>query len=1200
MSKQNKHKILNLTCLCIIAIVLMLAIYFAKPSPPAIAMASSDTVDINKYVDSDTFLNDSSQTIHSFANIVINRKETENNSELTQIIPKQYLSFKENDYTFGYNGEEYGFFVKHRSVGDAVLGYAKLIDVVIIDFQYTYNDTLCTVKSKIIIQETFAYKNDNGNEQWLRLTRESVKTDKNQLFSGKLRKTYYISNPSFMTMIQNENDVNYGDRGYNKKNDNGAIIYQTRLNYQGTQVIDDGITTDEALAVFDCALTILEEVVWDYLVKKVPLLGEIQTGAAMIKGFVDLIGTTISAFDVKEVQVPCNRESDIFQEQSKNTQRNDKNRPSYSCVSLVCPQDQILISNSNDGWISCTTLLNDSTSATRVHQVFEYDLFSSDYQDATKNLHNEISNEETGEQRSFAAYRRTVLFKSTSNKSVDNNGKMYYYLLEDGEQRFTFRPVYGGDYIFNSNKTGVDVKVDDKIVNSNERVFLYKNQNVTIDLHSASNNYGIGTVSVAPLTNKMVTVNSKGNYLVKYIPSETAIFTFNGKGCQTTIYDSSKNIIDKSVIASAPLIKGKTYYILYENNTAANISLALSVAKENITNLAIDKEVSVDCTANKSKYLKVVISASNQYDFVFNMNEINGLKAELISASTGNTVFNSDVGVDESFYMFRTTRIDVGIYFLKINTEKNLKTDIMYTLYVSNYKWIIDDKEFMSGDCLARGRTYTLVLKDNHNNVLSNRNLAKGIDYASVIEIKYFDTPNGIEYSIIIPEDAKMYDDGNSVNPHFEINLYNGTEKGISLCIVNNLSEIQVERVSLDDFNNIGFKIKNQFLKSSETATIYCKYRLDNDNDEWNINFEVNYKSVGYYLLYLTDKPSVNLSKKKNVTISIDYIVIKSSNGNIDRIYNKNLHPQKKNVVLINSVTSGIYFESGTGTKTDPYVIHGFTQFNNIATTAVNGVVSSCFILKSANFWGSNTANVFDVTFNGVLEGAGNSISFYDSGKLPNGDVALFRKIGTSGIIKNLEITIFYKSSLTQKTNSIGGLAIENYGTIDNCRATGYFNGSREYYGKYVGGIVARNYGVIKNCNLYTSSIIGGQYVGAIAGYSEGQILNCTVDGSVNYSEWHSDNDYIGGIVGYCAKGKVDSCTFKGTVRVVCKFWDSHTLQPHIGGIAGARTSSVIFTNNRSTGTLNVDNLNADVRWGIFKTKRFNQRGHVAEISNVV
>lgn len=92
----------------------------------------------------------------------------------------------------------------------------------------------------------------------------------------------------------------------------------------------------------------------------------------------------------------------------------------------------------------------------------------------------------------------------------------------------------------------------------------------------------------------------------------------------------------------------------------------------------------------------------------------------------------------------------------------------------------------------------------------------------------------------------------------------------------------------------------------------------------------------------------------------------------------------------------------------------------------------------------------------------------------------------------------------------------------------------------------------------------------------------------------YTDNDYIGGIVGYFENGRIEECTFSGEILIYVKDWESRTYQPYVAQIAAYKNGGS-YGSNYSSGTVNVDNLNPDVTWKelLFVTKHFNQRGNV-------
>jgi hypothetical protein len=160
-----------------------------------------------------------------------------------------------------------------------------------------------------------------------------------------------------------------------------------------------------------------------------------------------------------------------------------------------------------------------------------------------------------------------------------------------------------------------------------------------------------------------------------------------------------------------------------------------------------------------------------------------------------------------------------------------------------------------------------------------------------------------------------------------------------------------------------------------------------------------------------------------------------------------------------------------------------------------------------------------------------------------------------------------------------------------------------------VGGIVGINEnGRIENCSVSTNVTITGTYIiGGIAGISGGTVEDSTFSGKIRYTTRYTYTDgsgnqisyeaKIGGIVGYLDEnGDVIRCKFRGNIVVDFKLWDDRTLQPCIGGIVGDLLSGT-QTNNTSTGSINVDNLNPDVSWwSWFVTYHHNQRAFCGQI----
>lgn len=1164
-----------------------------------VAQADSiETVDVNEYVDNDCFIDDQSQTIQTFANVVKTRNSDVNNIELAQIIPVEYLQFKEDNFSFGYNGKEYGFYVKHRIVGNNALGHAKIIDVVIIDFTYSVNDTVISTKAEMIVCESFIYTVENGNDVWNRIVGDRIATDKTDNAKIEARKTYYIAQPSYITYIQNENERNADDAYYDKKNDNGAIIYQSRINYQGIKIVDDGVTSDEIDMIISGVLSIIDGRLLDYIAGKIPFVSEAVFIGSLAYDIANYAVSINDAISAREVSIPSNRESDIFQEQSKTTQRNNDSLASYSRLSVIRPTDNVLLSTNNNGFVSCAVLLNDSNSSTRVNQLFEYELKSSDFGDATSNLLSEHIDEQTGEVMPYFSSIQKTLFKDASQSAVKSDGGFSYYMLNDGEQKVIFFPEHSGEYDVIIGNDSVEAYINGQRILNGEKVYIDKKVN-NIVLKSMKKVYGSGKFSISNFENKTIDIDSNNDYYARFIPGFSGVYQVGGNDCKVTVFDSYKRIVGTANNTIAlPFAKNKEYYVLFQNITTRKVTSTMSIVNQNVEELEVDNTLSINCSTGINQIVKINIMQDGQYDLkVGGADGANLSSFNLFSTESGEDIVFSNMIIGENtsgkYCVYRTVNIESGEYYICLNTARALNLSIECYKYVTQFKWFIDGKEYKSGDCITRGVSHSLELKDLTGNTITNRELGIGIDYQSVTRFG----KDGNKYTLYIDKTAALFKDEESVSAHLEIQLYGGNERGIYLCVISDISQIDIKKRSYDLDGSVGFYIWTTFLESGDTAELQYMYMLESidEIDEWKASQEtISKNSINYCSI---DVNKFIASNTVNVNIQIKFILIKH-NGIEDKIYNKELYPNFKNVFMSNMVTAGAHFESGNGVD-EPFVIANEAQYNQIEWTIHDGEITSNFIIESTvNFHRNIKAKLFDCVFNGTLEGRSedNMVIIESNTTLPNGDIALFRS--NSGIIKNLKIAHFSSASVGNAGNSFGGLVIENNGVIMNCTVSGGYNQSNSIYGTYVGGIAAINNRLIFDCK-YAGILEGGKYIGGIAGYSTGYITRCEMSGYINYAQRFTDTDYIGGIVGYGTNGQVIDSTFNGNISINVRDFENRTYQPYVAGIVGL-SNNVKLSNNVSQGTFNLSNLNTDVSWTKwFKKYHHNQQGHFNEIANV-
>lgn len=641
----------------------------------------------------------------------------------------------------------------------------------------------------------------------------------------------------------------------------------------------------------------------------------------------------------------------------------------------------------------------------------------------------------------------------------------------------------------------------------------------------------------------------------------------------------------------------------------------MSIVNQNVEELEVDNTLSINCSTGINQIVKINILQDGQYDLkVVGADGANLSSFNLFSTESGENIVFSNMIIGENtsgkYCVYRTVNIESGEYYICLNTARALNLSIECYKYVTQFKWFIDGKEYKSGDCITRGVSHSLELKDLTGNTITNRELGIGIDYQSVTRFG----KDGNKYTLYIDKTAALFKDKESVSAHLEIQLYGGNERGIYLCVISDISQIDIKKRSYDLDSSVGFYILTPFIESGQSVKIYINYRFDYDeyedsdedgdwirtlnaDDEDVLDKTLYKKSYNRFAFYEIAVNNIISSNVANIDIVIDRIVMPIGSAE-ETIFNEYFYPRYKNVFSTNIVTSGAHFESGNGDD-EPFVIANEAQYNQIEWTIHDGEITSNFIIESTvNFNRDIKAKLFDCVFNGTLEGRSedNMVIIESNTTLPNGDIALFRK--NIGVIANLKIAHFSTVSVAGSGNSFGGLVIENDGVIYNCQVSSGYSQSNNIYGTYVGGIAAINHKRIAMC-VYNGILPGGKYLGGIAGYSNGFITSCEMSGYLTYEQRFTDTDYIGGIVGYGVKGLISGCTFSGSISINVRDYESRTYQPYVAGILGYG-SNVDLSNNVQQGSFNLNNLNSDVSWTKwFKKYHHNQRGHFNEIANL-
>lgn len=283
--------------------------------------------------------------------------------------------------------------------------------------------------------------------------------------------------------------------------------------------------------------------------------------------------------------------------------------------------------------------------------------------------------------------------------------------------------------------------------------------------------------------------------------------------------------------------------------------------------------------------------------------------------------------------------------------------------------------------------------------------------------------------------------------------------------------------------------------------------------------------------------------------------------------------PQLKNNALTGTVTlpdppAAPDFETGTGSKADPYIIKTADEFKNMAKEIYNNASSET--LKYFKLGADIVLNDYTpFVFAGHLDGDNHVVTVNIN--LPELDgVGLFRSIKTWGSgISNLVIdgTIIgknYVGGLIGTTGQELGGQISSGTTIENITN----RASVTAKGEQAGGIFGRDYGgqttaVVRNLRNEGTVTAGVANAGGIAGVTNHALTGCSNTGSVTANTYG-----VGGIVGWGTVGQdttFENCYNTGDIKG----------SGSVGGIIGTaqyNNKTLTVQNCYNTGTIQSTN----------------------------
>ena len=261
-------------------------------------------------------------------------------------------------------------------------------------------------------------------------------------------------------------------------------------------------------------------------------------------------------------------------------------------------------------------------------------------------------------------------------------------------------------------------------------------------------------------------------------------------------------------------------------------------------------------------------------------------------------------------------------------------------------------------------------------------------------------------------------------------------------------------------------------------------------------------------------------------------------------------------------------FASGSGTKSDPYLIRTAAQLQAFAA-AVNGGTGyeGQYISLDADLDLTGTAwtpigatGSFNGSFNGNYHTITGMTIGSESEKASYSEAGLFGSVGKGAAIRNVGVinAAIYNKTTTDPSVGLLAAGISENSIVESCWATGtiYSDTTSPYY-SYVGGLVGSIGIKSLICNSWTNVVVyakgsSDSFVGGIVGDTgnNSAVVNCAALGSVaNYG--NTSMMYgAGGVVGY-SSGAVYASYSSSRIHMDAMSYDDGADVP-VGGVVGS------------------------------------------------
>ncbi len=1215
MIKKMNVKKRNLFFIFALIIIAFCAVILLLPKKIATVGAITSTENYDVYTDSDYLKNNTTKTIFDYCSgdnkLYATKSKLEKDSvannkahlinagddDVIEIVPRQLFGTVNKTLHIG---KEYGFFINTESKENYFTSTVLVFDIDL-NTNLNANKDAIILTVKPIFQYNYIYLSSDVNYITYKNNGLSCNLDYTihnslviaapSLFQDPFLKIikleyetvnkYYLKDIQMSVFLYNEQELNYGDVGYNPYNDTGSFIIGYDYHFKGSKRDGDRIigltdeTIDWAQLSTDVGLWILG---WTTAVPGMGIVTQIGSAINLYKTWNKEVTSGVPIeyvigkkpyFNVDGVgimEVASNYKSKITQLENYK----DENGNPHLVQNATIPCN---IANAGGAFYGVNdfamgrfelsnTLQTTQLNQTRLVTKLLLSVFDVETNDVV------VASEKTE--------HKTIGDPAYKDIRVEQEQKLN--LLPNGTNYFKFNAEYASDYTFNiPNANGIMVKVNGAVVNGSVSLNAGEHKVEIINL-TEEKIFSSLTISpnamYAPNNNKAVTINANQTYLLKVtsLAGVKQLCTNNNNVLIEALFNSElepytlKGTISPSALISHPFVEG-TYYITIRNKLSSVIEINFSISEP--TAISFATKTNVDMNGNNYIFVKFVATKSANHiitlgnninsSFIIYKNDINST-----GVNSKNYGYYCTVGFDKNV-----------VYYIGFKNNTNETNSVLINLLERSYEWIITDSKnnvvstFEDRYEFGREETYTINFKIN-GEVPNNLEIIDTTTVSNQTKFSYYYDKN--KRTIIFYADSKL--GGDCVKVSAIIKDENGFDDEVTyLYLVPKISK----SVTIDKIVN------GENIEISLTSTKYItkvEYKLSASN--FSLDAPINGSET-------TNKNVISISKDD---IENKFKIVSPTNVyfQIIKIYYVDVF--NDTYVLEQQITSGVPFNThfgiGNGTEANPYTITNIRHFKNMD--------GKNYYYKLAN--NLNFGNGFNIVnnFNGVLDGNGAMLSYRASIHNNCGSLGLFKF--NNGTLKNFHIDAgisFLNSELI--SINIGGICGVNYGTIQNCSVGGYIHSCIDQ--SRVGGIVGMNYGLVDSCFNHIG-IIGGGDVGGIAGQllTNGTIKNCTNFGELTYI-YNMDNRSIGGIVGYQQSGSVISCVNHGTYSFGgVQDGDKKTkekiveinkkLHPRMAQIVGLCNGG-ITSNNSWDGTFNSGTLGV-YKWtegGLFNKKTY-------------